>query len=116
MHNPAAQAAQAIEEQLVAIPIGSQLLYGKLTVPLESSGLILFAQGSGSGLHNPRNHYVDRYVARLLNELNGIYLYSTGTAFDSIDALLEALEECVSALGRPATGAVPAARAAWERA
>jgi|GraSoiStandDraft_36_1057302.scaffolds.fasta_scaffold297506_1 putative phosphoribosyl transferase len=70
MRNPAAQAAQAIEEQLVAIPIGSQLLYGKLTVPLESSGLILFAQGSGSGLHNPRNHYVDRYVARLLNESN----------------------------------------------
>jgi aspartate aminotransferase-like enzyme len=33
-----------------------------------------------------------------------------------IDALLAALEECVTALGRPATGAVPAARAAWERA
>ena len=33
-----------------------------------------------------------------------------------IDALLEALEECVSALGHHATGAVPAARAAWERA
>ena len=35
---------------------------------------------------------------------------------DDIDALLAALEECVAALGRPATGAVPAARAAWERA
>ena len=35
---------------------------------------------------------------------------------DDIDALLAALEECVGALGRPATGAVPAARAAWERA
>src|SRR5262249_3531098 len=33
-----------------------------------------------------------------------------------IDELLAALEECVTALGRPATGAVPAARAAWERA
>jgi aspartate aminotransferase-like enzyme len=33
-----------------------------------------------------------------------------------IEALLRALEECVSALGRPATGASPAARAAWERA
>ena len=33
-----------------------------------------------------------------------------------IDALLLALEECVSALGRPASGAVPAARAAWDRA
>jgi len=33
-----------------------------------------------------------------------------------IDALLVALEECVAALGRPATGASPAARAAWDRA
>ena len=33
-----------------------------------------------------------------------------------IDALLAALEECVAALGRPASGAVTAARAAWERA
>ena len=55
MRNPA-QAALAIEEQLVAIPTGSQSLYGKLTVPLESSGLILFAQGIGSGLYNPRDH------------------------------------------------------------
>ena len=33
-----------------------------------------------------------------------------------IDALLQALEECVAALGRPATGALPAARAAWKHA
>jgi putative phosphoribosyl transferase len=67
MRNPA---ALAIEDQLVAIPAGSQSLYGRLTVPLESSGLILFAQGSSSGLHNPRNRYLDRYVERLLNESN----------------------------------------------
>lgn len=59
-------AAQTIEEQLIDIQVGSRSLYGRLTVPLESAGLILFAQGSGSGLHNPRN----RYVARLLNESN----------------------------------------------
>lgn len=67
MRNPA---ALAIEGQLVAIPAGSQSLYGKLTVPLESSGLILFAQGSSSGLYNPRSRYADRYVERLLNESN----------------------------------------------
>ena len=33
-----------------------------------------------------------------------------------IHELVLALEECVAALGRPATGAVPAARAAWEHA
>ncbi|TYL96379.1 hypothetical protein FXB40_12195 [Bradyrhizobium rifense] len=67
MRNPA---ALAIEDQLVAVPAGSQSLYGKLTVPLESSGLILFAQGSSSGLHNPRSRYLDRYMERLLNESN----------------------------------------------
>ncbi|MCP1908793.1 putative phosphoribosyl transferase [Bradyrhizobium sp. USDA 4509] len=66
MRNPA---ALAIEDQLVAIPAGSESLYGRLTVPLESSGLILFAQGS-SGFHNPRSRYLDRYVERLLNESN----------------------------------------------
>ncbi|WFU34398.1 alpha/beta hydrolase [Bradyrhizobium brasilense] len=64
------RAALAIEDQLVAIPAGSQSLYGKLTVPLESSGLILFAQGSSSGLRNPRSRYADRYVERMLNESN----------------------------------------------
>lgn len=63
MRNPA---GQAIEEELIDIQVGTRQLFGRLTVPVESAGLILFAQGSGSGLHNPRN----RYVARLLNESN----------------------------------------------
>jgi hypothetical protein len=33
-----------------------------------------------------------------------------------LHALLGALEECVTALGRPASGGVAAASAAWERA
>ena len=33
-----------------------------------------------------------------------------------IEAVVEALEECVNALGRPASGGVDAARAAWNRA
>ena len=61
MRNPA---AETIEEQLVDIPVIPRSLYGKLTVPRESSGLVLFAQGGGSGIHNSRN----RYVASLLNE------------------------------------------------
>ena len=57
-------ALQAIEDQLVDVQAGSVTLYGKLTVPLEACGVVLFAHGSGSGRHSPRN----RYVARLLNE------------------------------------------------
>jgi dienelactone hydrolase len=57
-------ALQAIEDQLVDVQAGSVTLYGKLTVPLEACGVVLFAHGSGSGRRSPRN----RYVARLLNE------------------------------------------------
>jgi aspartate aminotransferase-like enzyme len=35
---------------------------------------------------------------------------------EDIVAVIEALEECVAALGRPATGGASAARAAWDRA
>jgi putative phosphoribosyl transferase len=39
-------------------------LFGHLTVPPDPSGLVLFAHGSGSSRHSPRN----RYVARVLNQ------------------------------------------------
>ena len=39
-----------------------------------------------------------------------------GYQLQDIEAVVEALEECVTALGRPASGGVARARAAWERA
>jgi len=39
-----------------------------------------------------------------------------GYQLDDIVAVIEALEECVAALGRPASGGARAARAAWDRA
>jgi putative phosphoribosyl transferase len=56
--------AQTIEERLVRVPAGSVTLEGNLTLPEQSRGIVLFAHGSGSSRHSPRN----RYVARLLNE------------------------------------------------
>src|SRR3981081_3281688 len=61
MDHPAAQTG---EEQLVRIPAGSVTLDGNLTLPEEARAVVLFAHGSGSSRHSPRN----RYVARLLNE------------------------------------------------
>ena len=57
-------AAQTIEERLIQVPAGSVTLEGNLTLPEQSRGIVLFAHGSGSSRHSPRN----RYVARLLNE------------------------------------------------
>jgi putative phosphoribosyl transferase len=45
------------------IPAGSLLLSGSLTIPDNSMGLVLFAHGSGSSRHSPRN----QFVARTLN-------------------------------------------------
>ncbi|HEV2727950.1 MAG TPA: phosphoribosyltransferase family protein, partial [Solirubrobacterales bacterium] len=51
-------------ERLVRIPAGPVELEGDLSVPEEAGGVVLFAHGSGSGRHSPRN----RYVARALGE------------------------------------------------
>jgi putative phosphoribosyl transferase len=51
------------EERLVRIAAGPVMLEGNLSLPEGARGVVLFAHGSGSSRHSPRN----RYVARLLN-------------------------------------------------
>jgi dienelactone hydrolase len=46
------------------IPAGRAVLSGNLTIPENAVGLVLFAHGSGSGRHSPRN----QFVARTLND------------------------------------------------
>ena len=48
----------------VSIRSGDVMLDGTLTVPPEPTGIVLFAHGSGSSRHSPRN----RYVASVLEE------------------------------------------------
>jgi dienelactone hydrolase len=47
-----------MEEHEVRIPVGSATLEGNLSVPEDARGTVLFAHGSGSGRHSPRNRYV----------------------------------------------------------
>ncbi|WP_249776751.1 phosphoribosyltransferase family protein [Leifsonia sp. C5G2] len=47
----------------VEIPAGRVTLAGSLAVPDQATGLVLFAHGSGSSRHSPRN----RFVAAVLN-------------------------------------------------
>jgi len=54
----------AVGEHRVRIPAGSVSLHGDLMVPDGSRGIVLFAHGSGSSRHSPRN----RYVAAALRE------------------------------------------------
>lgn len=48
----------------VIIDAGSVILHGDLTVPENAAALVVFAHGSGSSRHSPRN----RFVASRLNE------------------------------------------------
>jgi putative phosphoribosyl transferase len=57
-------AARGGSERAVLVPAGSVTLEGDLTLPPGAIGVVLFAHGSGSSRHSPRN----RYVAHLLNE------------------------------------------------
>lgn len=46
------------------VPVGDVALDGDLVIPDTAKGIVLFAHGSGSGRHSPRN----RMVAETLNE------------------------------------------------
>ena len=59
-------AARAIDwAEEVTIPAGPVALRGTLTVPAGASAVVVFAHGSGSSRHSPRN----RYVAQVLNDV-----------------------------------------------
>lgn len=58
----------------VEIRSGSRHLRGILTIPAGARGIVVFAHGSGSGRHSPRNQFVasvlqDRGLATLLVDL-----------------------------------------------
>ena len=54
------------EERSVKVSTGLVVLEGNLDIPDNARGIVLFAHGSGSGRHSPRN----RYVARMLRQAN----------------------------------------------
>ena len=48
--------------QLVHIPAGQTQIEGLLELPATARGIVLFAHGSGSGRHSPRNNFVARVL------------------------------------------------------
>ena len=54
------------QKDRVRLTAGGVTLEGNLTLPQGAGGMVLFAHGSGSSRHSPRN----RHVARLLNQAN----------------------------------------------
>jgi len=54
--------AGTAREHDVQIPSGGAVLEGELNVPVGATGIVLFAHGSGSSRHSPRNQYVARVI------------------------------------------------------
>src|SRR5213082_2144699 len=48
----------------VRIPAGRATLAGNLSIPVNAAALVLFAHGSGSSRHSPRNQFVARTLNR----------------------------------------------------
>lgn len=79
-------------EQAVTVAAGGVSLEGSLTVPPGAHGLVLFAHGSGSSRHSPRNQFVakslrDGGLGTLLIDLltaaeEGVDMYTREHRFD----------------------------------
>ena len=69
-------------EGIVRIPAGGVELEGALAVPDDAPGIVLFAHGSGSSRHSPRNNY----VAGVLREHGvGTLLFDLLTEAEDVD-------------------------------
>jgi len=49
---------RAVDDRIVQVPAGSTILEGNLNAPEAARGIVLFAHGSGSSRHSPRNRFV----------------------------------------------------------
>ena len=69
-------------DEEVEVMAGSGPLAGRLTVPENASGMVVFAHGSGSSRYSPRN----RYVASVLNEAGlGTLLFDLLSVEEELD-------------------------------
>src|SRR2546423_8261452 len=76
----------------VQITSGAATLEGELGVPAGAQGVVLFAHGSGSSRHSPRNQYVARVIREsgvgtllfdlLTREEEAVDLYTRHLRFD----------------------------------
>jgi len=95
----------------VQIPAGRDVLSGNLTIPENAIALVLFAHGSGSSRHSPRNQFVARTINRaglgtllfdlLTPEEEGLDIYTREHRFN-ISLLAERLAHATSWAGQQA--------------
>ncbi len=91
-----------VEDRLVSIPVDSVELEGNLSVPAGAEGIVLFAHGSGSSRHSPRN----RFVAQTLREggLATLLIDLLNTEEEEVDLRTRHLRFDISLLARRLVG------------
>jgi dienelactone hydrolase len=85
---------------LVHIPIGPIVLTGELTMPAHARGMILFAHGSGSSRHSPRNRFVARQIHRATPPFATLLIDLLTEAEESVDRRAGRLRFDVKMLAR----------------
>lgn len=79
--DPSTGSGSRLDEE-VEVVAGSVRLDGRLTVPADSKGTVIFVHGSGSSRHSPRN----RHVAEALNQAGlGTLLFDLLTHDEELD-------------------------------
>jgi putative phosphoribosyl transferase len=88
----------------VSVPVDGTPLTGDLAVPASARAVVLFAHGSGSSRHSPRN----RYVAQVLHDsgLGSLLLDLLTGQEERIDAVTGELRFDIGLLGRRLVAAV----------
>ncbi|MFE6871737.1 phosphoribosyltransferase family protein [Kitasatospora sp. NPDC057692] len=61
---PAPDSGQEASDHELTLPAAGARLTGRLTVPAGARGIVVFAHGSGSGRHSPRNRHVAAHLNR----------------------------------------------------
>lgn len=105
------------ENRVVQVTVGPAQLEGELQVAANASGIVLFAHGSGSSRHSPRNQYVaralrERALGTLLvdlltmkeeqvDALNGHFRFDISLLADRLAGIIDWLR------GEPATQTLP---------
>jgi putative phosphoribosyl transferase len=106
-------AHDAVGVQDADIPVGTVVLSGDLTMPPRASGIVVFAHGSGSSRHSPRNRWVadalnaEGYGTLLLDLLTPGESDHRANVFD-VELLAGRLQGAAAWVrGRPGLGGLP---------
>lgn len=103
------RSSKRVSTQEIKIPSEAGYLNGFLNIPESAEGLVIFAHGSGSGRHSPRNQFVATFLNEdklgtllmdlLTPEEEEIDLLTRQLRFD-IDLLSRRLEEATDYVGQ----------------